>query len=253
MESPARFRCPLPAIALLGIASRSLGQDGVPLVRDGLGGSDTVRGTAAAHFNGADSIGTVETTTLASGRLLRSTNRGDWTPATEAGFGKGVITGLPEVAGTVSGPAVHFDTGAQLWAWREEFGLRTGFCPAAPNRSGNQAMLRAEGDGRLSGVGVRLDVRGSPPNTAVPFFHGAPPPQSPLGAGILCVGGPQHRIPGSMRTDADGRASRFVACDEPSAGELFPRGTGVACQAWFRAPGPGRSSLSDALAIVHRP
>ena len=123
------------------------------------------------------------------------------------------------------------------------------YCVAAPNSTGSGATIDFSGNISVAEDTFALRAGGAPASVSGLFLQGSNRVQTPLGAGLRCVGGSVFRLQPIIKTDALGRASRTLELTTPSqaAARILP-GSSWNFQLWYR---DGQSAnLTDGLGVT---
>ena len=128
------------------------------------------------------------------------------------------------------------------------------YCSGLPNSVGPGAAIGYTGSTSYSANVLSLHATQCPPNVFGVFFYGPSQSSTPLGDGLLCVGGAIQRL-APMQTDGLGTALENLDFTSPpfdaGPGQVGP-GSTVNFQFWYRDPAAGGagSNLSDALNVT---
>ena len=126
------------------------------------------------------------------------------------------------------------------------------YCVGAPNSAGAGARISLLGATSVSENQFGLHVSGLPQLVTGLFQQGSQRVQTPLGAGVRCVGGSLFRLFPFTQSDAAGIARRSVDLQNPPRpAAAIVRGSTWNFQLWYRDG--GTSNLSDALAVTFGP
>ncbi len=121
-------------------------------------------------------------------------------------------------------------------------------CTTSPNSVGAGALLVAYGSTWISAQNFLLSAQHAPPGSSGLFFYGPGESAVPLGGGMLCVSGPQQRLP-LVTVQASGLAQYHVDFSS-SAASAITAGSSWYFQFWYRDPAGGSGALhntSDSL------
>jgi hypothetical protein len=153
----------------------------------------------------------------------------------------------PDFAAT---QAAHYVTGTGM-------GPGTSYCTAAPNSTGQGAMIAASGTSSIANNNLVLDAQPIAPSQPGIFFYGPNETEVPFGNGFLCIAGQVWRLPVST-ADATGQLQWALDLTMPPAnsggGEIIAGATWK-FQAWYRDPAAGGAffNLSDGVSVLFMP
>ena len=130
----------------------------------------------------------------------------------------------------------------------------TRYCVAFANSTGQAAQIHADGAGSLGTDDLVLSVSGLPPAQLGLLIRGQSEIVTPLGNGLLCIGGAQRTFP-ALTADAGGEVISPLDTGTSPYDSLFQVGATWKFQYWYRdaGAGPGQFNLSDAMSVTFLP
>jgi gingipain R len=126
------------------------------------------------------------------------------------------------------------------------------YCASSPNSTGSRATIGGLGSVSVSANDFGLYAYACPPSQFGIFFYGPNQASSPLGNGLLCVGGGIHRLPVDQ-ISIWGDVSRTLDLTQPPSpsGQIMADST-WRFQYWFRdaAGGGANTNLTNGLDVT---
>ena len=125
------------------------------------------------------------------------------------------------------------------------------FCAISPNSVGFGARIRSNGSVSLAANDLQLVTTGVPAGAAGLYLHSRTVDATPLGEGVLCVGGSIRRLPVVF---ADAQGTLVHDFDAAAGGAIAPGETWY-FQSWYRdvPGGPAGFNLSNGLTTTWCP